>query len=194
MFLLGDGIQWVVFDNGSSSQQGLPRIRLYDCNFPYDVHSIVFKLSGLMSLIRCEFKWRHGLDVILILMLDKSQDESEVTEETLRNFNSRDYQKRIEIIQTKIDVRYLQIYVNNNVVRGLKMENVDLGVNPVLDIYIWEKGQDCQAVSVFELYVINCRMLDMVTSIHLSLILPNSFSKFRFLKAFIFIMINMLEL
>ena len=176
--MLGDGIQWDLFDNSSSSQQDLPLIRLYDCNFPSDVHSIVFKLSGLMSLIRCEFKGRYGLDVILIL--DKSQDESEVTEETLRNFNSRDDQNRIEMIQTKIDVRYLQIYVNYNVVRGLKMENVDLGVNPVFDIYIGEKGQDCQAVSVFELYVINCRMLDVVSSIHLSLRLPNSFSKFRF--------------
>ena len=87
---------------------------------------------------------------------EKSQYKSEVTEETLRNFNLKDDQNRIEIIQTKIDVSYICIYINN-AARHLKMENVDLEVID-LDIYIGEQGHDCQTVSVFELEMINCRM------------------------------------
>ena len=71
-------IQWIVSDSLSSSQHDLPRIRLYDCFFSSD--SIEFKLSGLMSLIRCEFK---GYSFIS-LYLEKSHYEPEITEETLR--------------------------------------------------------------------------------------------------------------
>ena len=89
-------------DSQSSSQQSLPRIRLYDCSFPPNSY-IDFILSGLMSLIRCEFKGNR----FVILRLEKSRYESEVTEETLRNFTSRDDQNRIEIIQTKIYVKLI---------------------------------------------------------------------------------------
>ena len=89
-------------DSQGSSQQDLPWIRLYDCSFPnLDLGNletrIEFKLSGLMSLIRCEFK--EFTQVILIL--EKSWYESEVTGKTLRHFNSRDDTNRIKFIQTK---------------------------------------------------------------------------------------------
>ena len=113
-------VQWIVSDNGNSSQQNLPRIRLYDCSFFPDIFSIEFKLSGLMSLIRCEFKHPSAYHPSAYLTLEKSWYEQEITEETLRNFKSRDDQNRIEIIQTKIDVRYIHIYINN-AARRLKM-------------------------------------------------------------------------
>ena len=50
-----------------------------------------------MSLIRCEFK--EFTQVIVIL--EKSWYESEVTGKTLRHFNSRDDTNRIKFIQTK---------------------------------------------------------------------------------------------
>ena len=129
-------------DNGRSSQQSLPRIRLYDCSFPpyCDVDFILF---GLMSLIRCEIKGRY---TEVELRLEKSQYESEITEETLRNFTSRDDQNRIEIIQTTIDVYSLNIHINN-VARRLKMENVELYVY-YSRIHIAEKGNDCQTVCI----------------------------------------------
>ena len=170
LILLDLGIRWIVFDNGHSSQQDLPQIRLYDCTFDGD---IVFFLSGLISLIRCEFKG----DYDVYLNIEKSQNEPEITEETLRKFSFNKYPNRIEFIQTKIDVRYLQIYVKSNVARHLKMENIDLGVHYYLDIYIGEEGHDFQTVSVFELDVINCRMS---ASMKFYLRLPNSFAKFWF--------------
>ena len=175
LFLLGWKIQWIVSDNQGSSHQDLPRIRLCDCSFD----SIKFKLSSLMSFIRCEFKGR----VWLKLYLEKSQYESEVTEESLRNFFSKDDQNRIEIIQTKINVRCIAMYINN-AARCLKMENVDVGlyftthlVNQGLKIYIGEAGHDCQTISVFELEMINCRVFAHI-GLHLGF--PNSFAKFRF--------------
>ena len=69
-----------MFDNQSSLWQNLPWIRLYDCHFSLPI--IEFKLSGLMSLIRCEIKGNRGV----ILILEKSQYEPDITEETLRYF------------------------------------------------------------------------------------------------------------
>ena len=172
LFLLGLDIRWIVSDSQSSSQQDLPRIRLYDCSFP-PYRGIVFKLSGLMSLIRCEFKWIRQVS----LYLEKSQYESEVTGETLGNFKSRDDQNRIEIIQTKIHVSVMRIYINN-AARRLKMENVDLHVSyhgPY--IYIGEEEHDFQTVSVLELEMINCRVS---ADIPLGLTYINSFAKLRF--------------
>ena len=143
---------------------------MYDCFFD---DSIDFKLSGLISLFRCEFKGNWWL----LLTLEKSWYEPEITEETLRNFTSRDDQNRIEIIQTKIHVSYMSIDINN-AARRLNMENVDLDVD--VNIYIGEEGQ---TVSVFELEMINCRMsFDSRVSGHiqLHLELPNSFAKLRF--------------
>ena len=168
LFLLGL-IRWIVSDSRNSSQQSLPRIRLYDCYF--DVFRIDFKLFGLMSLIRCEFKRRY-----VHVHVEKSWYEPEITGKSLEKLNSKQYQNRIEIIQTKIYVRSLHIYINN-AARRLKMENVDLNFDYILDIYIGEEGHDFQTVSVFELDVINCRMS---TKISLYLTLPNSFGKFRF--------------
>ena len=155
-------------NNGPSSQQNLPRIRLYDCSFD---DNIDFKLFGLMSLIRCEFRVD---DVRLIL--EKSQYEPEVTEETLRHFISNDDKYRIEFIQIIINASDLTIHINN-AVRRLKMENVDLEIYFHYEILIGEEGHDFQIVSVFELDVINCRMS---ASIRPFLILPNSFLKFKF--------------
>ena len=157
-------------DSQSSLQQDLPRVRLYDCYFPYNVSRIEFKLSGLMSLIRCEFK-HHS---IVNMIFEKSQDESEVTEETLRNFTSRDDQNRIEIIQTKIDVRGLHVSINN-AARRLKMENVDF--NSELGIYFGKEWHDCETVSVFELEMIYCRVFAFIW---LDLRFPNSFAKLSF--------------
>ena len=112
------------------------------------------------------------LDVILIV--DRSRYESEITEETLRNFNSRDDHNRIEIIQTKINVWQLHIGINN-AARCLQMENVDLDV--YISIVIGKEGHDCQTVSVFELEMINCRVSAKIP-LHLTYI--NSFAKFRF--------------
>ena len=157
-------------DNRNSSQQDLPRVRLYDCFFDDDIE---FNLSGLMSLIRCEFKGDYGA----YLNIEKSQNEPEITEETLRNLSFNEYSNRIEFIQTKIDVRYLQIYVKSNVARCLKMENVDLDVRYGPNIYIGEEGHDWQKVSVFELEMINCRVSGHIEPY---LTFPNSFAKFRF--------------
>ena len=110
----------------------------------------------------------------LSLRLEKSRYEPEITEETLRNFTSNDDQNRIEIIQTKIDVLGMVMWINN-AARCLKMENVDL--NSDFDIYIGQKGHAFQTVSVFELEVINCRMSGPIP---LHLRFPNSFAKFRF--------------
>ena len=174
LFLLGWKIQWIVSDNQSSSQQNLPRVRLYDCSFrSKDITSIEFILSGLMSLIRCDFALIYKT---LLLRLEKSQYEPEVTGETLGNFKSRDDHNRIEIIQTKINVWQLHIGINNAAKR-LKMENVDLDVFVLLHIYIGEKGHDSDTVSVFELEVINCRVS---VDIKPSLTFINSFAKFRF--------------
>ena len=178
MFLLGEYIQWFVSDSQSSSQQSLPRIRLYDCSFPPNSY-IDFKLSGLMSLIRCEFK---GRITTVTLILEKSRYEPEIIEETLRHFNSRDDHNRIEIIQTKMHLSHLYIYINN-AARRLKMENVDLDLHGyfdlycALDIYIGEEGHDCDTVSVLDLEMMNCRVL---ASIRPFLRLLNSFAKFRF--------------
>ena len=141
---------------------------------------MVFKLSGLMSLIRCQF--RGGFTVVT-LILEKSWYESEVTAETLRNFTSKGDQNRIELIQTKIDVQSLHIHINN-VERRLKMENVNLDVYlnvglgaHGLNIYIGREGHDCQKVSLLILEMINCIISN---DIRLHLILPNSFAKLRF--------------
>ena len=169
MFLLGGDIQWIVSDNGRSSQQSLPRIRLYHCSFS-DVYSIAFRLSGLMSLIRCEFKGRPEVRLIL----EKSRYESEITRKTLRHFKSRDDHNRIEIIQTKI--YGIDLYISiNNAARRLKMENVDL--NSDLYISIGEEGHDCQTVSLLELEMINCRVSGQIRPY---LTFSNSFAKFRF--------------
>ena len=162
-------IEWIVFNNQSSSQQSLPRIRLYDCYFPSDVFSIDFKLSGLMSLIRCELKGAIGLH------LEKGQYEPDITGKSLQKLNSKQYQNRIEIIQTRFNLGHIEMYINN-AARHLKMENVDLSVEYVR-IISTDEGQDCQTVNVFELEVINCRMS---TDIRLHLRLSNSFAKFRF--------------
>ena len=107
-------MKWIVSDNGRSSQQSLPQIGLYDCFFSPSMFSIVFKLFGLMSLIRCRFKERYTfVEPEVKLYLEKSQYEPEITEETLRHFKSRDDQNRIEIIQTKIHVSFMHIYINN---------------------------------------------------------------------------------
>ena len=164
-------IEWIVFNNQSSSHQDLPWIRLYDCYFPSDVFSIDFKLSGLMSLIRCEFKVEEQVSLIL----EKSQYEPEVTGKSLEKLNSKQYQNRIEIIQTRFNLGHIEMYINN-AARHLKMENVDLSVEYVRFISTGEV-QDCQTVSVFELEVINCRMS---TDSRLHLRLPNSFAKLRF--------------
>ena len=170
--LLGfTGILGIVFDSGHSSQQSLLWIRLYDCSFPPN-SLIDFKLYGLMSLIRCEFKGNGFIS----LYLEKSRYEPEITEETLRNFTSKDDQNMIEIIQTKIYGTGLFIYINN-AARRLKMENVELDVY-FSHIHIAEKGNDCQTVSVFELEMINCRMSIKLRKIYLHL--KNSFAKFRF--------------
>ena len=165
LFLLGRNIQWIMSNSLSSSQENLPRIRLYDCSSSHQHLTVTFKLSGLMSLIRCEF------ETLVNLHLPKSQYEPEITEETLRNFNSRDDQNRIEIIQTQIDS--VNIYINS-AARHLKMENVDLRLG---EISIGKEGQDFHTVSVFELEAINCRVS---AKIQLHLELPNSFAKFRF--------------
>ena len=154
-------------DSQSSLQQSLPWIRLYDCFFDYKIE---FKLSGLMSLIRCEFKGY----ICVNLTLEKSRYESEITVETLGNFTSMDDQNRIEIIQTKIDVALIRIYINN-VARRLKMENVDFNSN--LGIYFWKEGHDCKTVSVFELEMIYCRVF---TFIWFDLTFQNSFAKLSF--------------
>ena len=106
-----------------------------------------------MSLIRCEIKGNRGV----ILILEKSQYEPDITEETLRHFKSRDDHNRIEIIQTKINISFMRIYINN-VARHLKMEKVDLNFDYELHIYIGEQGHDSDTVSVFELVMINCRV------------------------------------
>ena len=54
-------------------------------------------LSGLISLIRCEFKERNNVD----LYIKKKRYEPEITEETLGKAKSKEYQHRIEIIQTR---------------------------------------------------------------------------------------------
>ena len=128
-----------------------------------------------MSLIRCEFKGRPDIRLIL----EKSQYEPDITEETLRHFTSRDDHNRIEIIQTKMHVSFMRIYINN-VARRIKMENVDLDVN--VNINIEEEGHDCQTVSVYELEMINCRIgfHPYSPKIRLHLRLTNSFAKFRF--------------
>ena len=163
-------------DNRSSSQQNFPRIRLYDCHFLY-YRDIEFKLSGLMSLIRCEIK---GGFTVVTLRLEKGWYESDITEETLRNFNSRDDQNMIEIIQTRFNVSSMRIYINN-AARRLKMENVDLDVYnmhiSIGHIYIGEQGHDSETVSIFELEMINCRVSG---DIEPSLTNINSFAKFRF--------------
>ena len=143
-------IEWIVFNNQSSSHQDLPWIRLYDCYFPSGVFSIDFKLSGLMSLIRCELKGAIGLH------LEKGQYEQEMTGKSLEKLNSKQYQNRIEIIQTRFNLGHIEMYINK-AARHLKMENVDLSVKYVRIISTGEV-QDCQTVSVFELEVINCRM------------------------------------
>ena len=164
---------WIVSDNRSSSPQSLPQIRLYDCSFPSNVYSIDFTLSGLMSLIRCEF--RLGLDVIG-LVLEKSRYELEITEETLRDFKSKDDQNRIEIIQTKIDVYSLYIDINN-AATCLKMENVDLDLHD-LQIHIGKEGHDFQTANFLELEMIDCRIMSGKIMVYLGL--PNSFGTFRF--------------
>ena len=123
-----------------------------------------------MSFIRCEFKGNR----LVILRLEKSQYEPEIIEETLRNFKSRDNHNRIEIIQTKIHVSFMHIYINN-AARCLKVENVDL--NSDLDIYFGGQLHDFQTVSVFELEMINCRVFAFIG---LDLGFPNSFAKLRF--------------
>ena len=155
-------------DSRSSSQEDLPRIRLHDSYFS---SSFKFRLFCLMSLIGCEFNV-----ITLYLYIEKSLIEPEITEETLRNFNSRDNQNRIEIIQTNIDLYFMFIFINN-AERRLKMENVELNVINI-QIGIGEKGHDCQTVSVFELEMINCRMRPSITLLHLRS--PNSFGTFRF--------------
>ena len=169
--LLGGRIRLIVSDNERSSQQDLQRIRLYDCTF---ADSIVFKFSGLMSLIRCEFKRA------IKLTLEKSRHEPEITEETLKNFSSTEDQNRIEIIQTKIEAVFINMYINN-AARQLKMENVELDVY-FSRIHIAEKGNDCQTVSVFELEMVNCRMPIQLGKICIEfyLHLKSSFAKFRF--------------
>ena len=156
-------------DYGRSSQQSLPRIRLYDCHFPSSC-DIDFKLSGLMSLIRCEIKGNQWVTLIL----EKSRYEPDITAETLRHFTSNDDHNRIEIIQTKIHVVIITLYINN-VARRLKMENVDL--NSILIIYIGEEGHDCQTVSVLDLEVINCRVSGYIRPYLTNI---NSFAKLRF--------------
>ena len=164
-------IEWIVFNNQSSSHQDLPWITLYDCYFPSDVFRNDFKLSALMSLIRCEFKVEEWVSLIL----EKSWYEPEITGKSLEKLNSKQYQNRIEIIQTRFNLGHIEMYINN-AARHLKMDNVDLSVEYVRFISTGEV-QDCQTVSVFELEVINCRMS---TDIRLHLRLPNSFAKFRF--------------
>ena len=128
-----------------------------------------------MSLIRCEFKGERGV----ILILEKSQYEPEITEETLRNFNSNKYQNRIEIIKTTIGVHYLAIHVDN-VARHLIMENVYFDIKYTFYINIRvQTPNNCRSVSVFELEVVNCRTSATI-HIRISLILTNSFAKFRF--------------
>ena len=169
MFLLGDSIQWNVFDNRSSSQQNIPRVRLYDCFFD---GKIEFKLSGLISLIRCELKGHSFQGVILYL--EKSQYEPEITEKCLEKFNSKQYKNRIEIIQTRFNLGHIEMYINNTA-RHLKMENVDLSVEYGVRIISGGNEQDCQTVSVFELEVINCRVMALIFEIGLTLFPPSSY-------------------
>ena len=122
----------------------------------------------LMSLIRCEFKVKEWVNLIL----EKSQYEPEIT----GKLNSKLYQNRLEITQTRFNLGHIEMYINN-AARHLKMENVDISVEYVRIISTGEV-QNCQTVSVFELEVINCRMS---TDIQLHLRLPNSFAKFRFM-------------
>ena len=126
-----------------------------------------------MSLIRCEFK---GEDTHLLLHLERSYYEPE---ETLKKINSNNSHNRIEIIQTRIDVVDLDLYIDNKVLRGLRMENVQLDVVDVGDYnhgsfnIIVEHG----SVSVFELEVNNSgiagRILIQKTS-------PSISGKFQF--------------
>ena len=78
-----------------------------------------------MSLIRCEFKGHYlkGVD----FYLERSQYESVITDKSLEKFNSKEYENRIEIIQTRINFGHIDIHIDN-VARHLKMENVDLNV------------------------------------------------------------------
>ena len=122
----------------------------------------------------CEFK---GHDTFVILRLEKSRYESEVTGETLRNFYSREDQNIIEIIQTRFTAN-IKIYIIN-AARRLRMKNVDsdLSISDYIDIYIGEKGHNYQTLSVFELEMINCRLSGQI---RLFLTFPNSFAKFKF--------------
>ena len=108
------------------------------------------------------------------MRLEKSRYEPDITAETLRHFTSRDDQNRIEIIQTKIHVSPMRIYINN-VARHLKMEKVDL--NSDLHIHIGEEGHDCQTVSVLDLEVINCIISSYIRPYLTNI---NSFAKLRF--------------
>ena len=150
-----------MFDNRCSSQHDLPRIRLYHCFFDYNIE---FKLSGLMSLIRCEFKG-HSLKGVQFYF-EKGQYEPEITEESLEKFNSKEYENRIEIIQTRINFGHIDIHIDI-VARHLKMENVDLSVEYGVRIFSGMKVQDIQTVSVFELDVINCRVFAII-GLHLT--------------------------
>ena len=129
-----------------------------------------------MSLIRCEFKVSgfEGLQ----FYLEKSRYESEITEKSLRNFNSKGNENMIEIIQTKIDVDYMTMYIIN-AARQLKMENVDLSIEYGVKIYIGEKGHDFQTITLFQLEMLNCRMSGEI-ELEIYLRLPNSFGTFRF--------------
>ena len=170
--LTGEWIRWILFDSQSSLQQDLPRVKLYDCSFTPPGYTQFF-LSGLMSLIRCEFKEGNNID----LDIKKRMYEPEITEETLENAKSNQYQNTIEIIQTKFSVHSLNIYVDN-VVRYLKIETVYLNVIFFTFSIGVKIPNNLTAVSVFELKVINCEIASERVQTSLSSL--NSFAKFSF--------------
>ena len=176
ILLLVYDIRWILLDSRGSPQQELPHIRLYDCSF-HILGRIKFSLSGSMSLIRCEFKDVQGWSR-LELNLEKSRFEPEITTEILKKFNSNKSQNRIEIIQTTIDIESLELYIDNNVLRHLTMENVHLNLSYMFYIEIGSDNVD-KPISVLDLEVTNSWIAGRVVR---RLISPNAFGKFKFVN------------
>ena len=76
--LLERRLQWIMFENKSSSRHDTTWIRLYGCFFSY--FDIEFKLCGFMSLVRCQFKSEYHF---IRLSLEKILYEPEITRKTL---------------------------------------------------------------------------------------------------------------